>query len=175
MAETSNTRITRLENLMGVLAEKEARLDGVLAVLAEAQIKTDECFRETDRLFRETDQRFRETDERSRNLDERIDKLVSEISGFLRNKPRPVKSFNNMTEMVSVGPFKNMTERASAFPPVVGCESPPGGARAEVQGRGDDGAGSEECIGIQPSGGGDEVAIRGFCLRSEERRVGKEC
>ena len=31
---------------------------------------------------------------------------------------------------------------------------------AEIQGRGDDGAGSEESIGIQPSGG--EVVIRGF-------------
>ena len=53
----------------------------MLAVLAEAQIKTDECFRETDRLFRETDQRFR-------NLDERIVKLVVEIREYLRNKPR---------------------------------------------------------------------------------------
>ncbi len=60
----------------------------MLAVLAEAQIKTDECFRETDRLFRETDQRFRETDQRFRNLDERIDKLVVEIREYLRNKPR---------------------------------------------------------------------------------------
>jgi hypothetical protein len=35
-----------------------------------------------------TDRQFRETGERSQDLDERIDKLVSEISGFLRNKPR---------------------------------------------------------------------------------------
>lgn len=56
-----------------------------------------------------------------------------------------------------------------------------GRARAEVQGRGDDGAGSEEGIGDPPSGGGDNVAIRGRCFlrkqnhpffgeASEERR-----
>jgi len=31
-----------------------------------------------------------------------------------------------------------------------------------AQGRGDDGAGSEESIGYRPFGGGDEVAIEGF-------------
>ena len=42
-----------------------------------------------------------------------------------------------------------------------------GRARADAQGRGDDGAGSEECIGIQPSGGGvdlDVVLLRGVGL-----------
>jgi hypothetical protein len=39
----------------------------VLVRLAEAQIKTDECFRETDRRSRRADERFR-------NLDERVDK-----------------------------------------------------------------------------------------------------
>jgi hypothetical protein len=32
--------------------------------------------------------------------------------------PTPVKSFNNMTKMVSVGSFQNVNERASGFPPV---------------------------------------------------------
>jgi uncharacterized protein YhaN len=48
MAETPNTRVTRLESLMGVLAQKEAGLDDVLVRLKEAQIKTDECFRATE-------------------------------------------------------------------------------------------------------------------------------
>ena len=60
MAETLNTRVTRLENLM--------------EVLAESQIKTE--------------QRFRETDQRFRDTDARIEKLVSAIGEFLRDRPR---------------------------------------------------------------------------------------
>ena len=41
-----------------------------------------------------------------------------------------------------------------------------GRAQADAQGRGDDGAGSEESIGNQPSGG-DEVALRGFWFYKE--------
>ena len=74
MAETVNQRITRLEYLMGVLAEKQARLDDVLVVLTEAQIKTEEHFRETDQRFRDADAR--------------IEKLVVAIGEFLRNKPQ---------------------------------------------------------------------------------------
>ena len=74
VAETVNERITRLEYLMGVLAEKQARLDDVLVVLTEAQIKTEE--------------RFRETDQRFRDADARIEKLVVAIGEFLRNKPQ---------------------------------------------------------------------------------------
>jgi len=69
VAETVNERITRLEYLM----------DDVLVVLTDAQIKTEERFRETDQRFRETDQRFRDTDAR-------IEKLVVAIGEFLRNK-----------------------------------------------------------------------------------------
>lgn len=58
MAETLNTRVTRLENLMGVLAE--------------AQIRTEECFQETDRRFRDTDAR--------------IDKLVGAIGELIRRE-----------------------------------------------------------------------------------------
>jgi flagellar hook-basal body complex protein FliE len=71
MPETLNARVTRLENLMGraftaieALADKEARLDDVLATLTEAQIRTEERFQRTD---------------------ERIDKLVSAIGEMLRN------------------------------------------------------------------------------------------
>ncbi|MGA2740779.1 MAG: hypothetical protein ABSG65_25500 [Bryobacteraceae bacterium] len=74
MAETVNVRVTRLEYLMGVLAEKQAKLDDVLVVLTDAQIKTEERFRETDQRFRDTDAR--------------IEKLVVAIGKFLRNKPQ---------------------------------------------------------------------------------------
>jgi predicted nucleic acid-binding Zn-ribbon protein len=79
MAETLNTRVTRLENLMGRLAEKQEKLDDVLVLLTEAQIKTEERFQETDRRFRETDERFRQTGER-------IDALVSAIGELIRRQ-----------------------------------------------------------------------------------------
>jgi predicted nucleic acid-binding Zn-ribbon protein len=82
MPETVNTRVARLENLMGRLAERQEKLDDVLVLLTEAQIKTEERFRETDEHLRGIDQRSRERD---RTLDERVDKLVSAIGEMLRN------------------------------------------------------------------------------------------
>jgi len=109
MAETVSTRVKRLEESMArafasidALAEKQTKLDDVVVLLTEAQIRTEERFRETDERFgqleerfRETDERFRQTDERfrqtaaeaaerSRHFDERVDKLVSAIGEFLR-------------------------------------------------------------------------------------------
>jgi len=72
MAEKLSTRVERVERLIELLAEKQARLDDVLVLLTEAQIKTEE--------------RFRETDERFRQTDERIDKLVSAIGEMLRTR-----------------------------------------------------------------------------------------
>src|SRR5258706_1882531 len=46
------------------------------------------------------------------------------FGGFWRDAP--VKSFNNMTEIVLVGSFKNMTKRPSVFSVLVICKSPPG-------------------------------------------------
>jgi hypothetical protein len=78
MPETLNARVTRIENLMGraftaieALADKEARLDDVLATLTEAQIRTEERFQRTDARFERTG--------------EGIDKLVSAIGEMLRN------------------------------------------------------------------------------------------
>jgi predicted transcriptional regulator len=96
MPENVNARVTRLEESMGraftaieVLAEKQEKLDDVLVLLTEAQIKTQERFKETADRLRETDQHLREIDQRSRerdrNLDERVDKLVSAIGEMLRN------------------------------------------------------------------------------------------
>ena len=81
---------------MGRLAEKQEKLDDVLVLLTEAQIKTEERFRETEesiqetsRLIRETGQHLREVDQRSRErdraLDQRVDNLVSAIGEMLRN------------------------------------------------------------------------------------------
>lgn len=100
VAESLNTRVTRLEDLMGRLAEKQEKLDDVLVLLVEAQIKTEARFQETDQRFEETDRRFRETDakidklieaqretdRRFRLTDERIDKLVSAIGEFVRSR-----------------------------------------------------------------------------------------
>jgi len=62
MAENLNARVARLEEserrawaAIESLADKEAKLDDALAVLAEAQIKTQGQFRETDRRSGETD------------------------------------------------------------------------------------------------------------------------
>jgi len=52
MAESVNERVTRLEYLMGVLADKQAKLDDVVVVLAAAQTKTEARFRKTDGGFR---------------------------------------------------------------------------------------------------------------------------
>ena len=92
MPETINTRVTRLENLMGRLAEKQEKLDDVLVLLTEAQIKTEERFQETERRFQETERRFQRTDARMEELakaqlqtGERIEHLVSAIGELLRN------------------------------------------------------------------------------------------
>jgi hypothetical protein len=65
MAETLNTRVTRLEKLMAEVAEKQSHLDDLVRVLFDAQIKTEERFRRTD---------------------ERVEKLVSAIGEFIRRQ-----------------------------------------------------------------------------------------
>jgi hypothetical protein len=77
VADNPNTRVDRLEETMqrafasiDALAEKQAKLDDLAVLLVEAQIKTEERFRETDHRFKETDAR--------------IDKLVSAIGEFIR-------------------------------------------------------------------------------------------
>src|SRR5881397_863985 len=65
MADNLNTRVSQLEESMArafraieALADKEEKLDDALTALIEAQLKTEQRFRETDQHFRETDQRF---------------------------------------------------------------------------------------------------------------------
>ena len=66
---------------MGVLAEKQIKLDDVLVLLAEAHIKTEERFQEVGQRFRDTDARIATS---SKALDERIGKLVSAIGELVR-------------------------------------------------------------------------------------------
>lgn len=88
MAEKLSARVERLENLMGVLADKQSKLDDVLVLLTEAQIRTEERFQKTDERFQKTDERIAEIRadmrENSRAVDERIDKLVSAIGEMMR-------------------------------------------------------------------------------------------
>lgn len=65
MAEKLSARVDRLEEYMqraftsiDALAEKEKKLDDVLVLLTEAQIKTEESFQETERRFQRTDERI---------------------------------------------------------------------------------------------------------------------
>jgi hypothetical protein len=71
--ETLNTRVTRLENLMCVLADNQAKLDDALVLLTEAQIKTEERFQQVAQDFQATD--------------ERIGKLVSAIGVLVGKMP----------------------------------------------------------------------------------------
>jgi len=70
----------RVERLIGVLADKQEKLDNLVSLLVEAQIKTQENFRETDKRLLEMK---RESDVRERRLDERIEKLASAIGEML--------------------------------------------------------------------------------------------
>jgi hypothetical protein len=72
--ETLTTRVDRVERWIEVLAEKQAKLDDVLVVLTEAQIK----------LTQAQNQDRAEARERERRLDERIDKLVGAIGELIR-------------------------------------------------------------------------------------------
>jgi predicted nucleic acid-binding Zn-ribbon protein len=85
MPETINVRVTRLENLMGRLAEKQEKVDDVLVLLTEAQIKTEERFQETERRFQRTDARMEELAKAQLQTGERIEHLVSAIGELLRN------------------------------------------------------------------------------------------
>lgn len=74
MAETLNTRVTRLEDAMAKLAESQARMDNALAHLAEVQAQAA-VDREGDRA---------EAREREKRIDERIEKLVLAIAELVR-------------------------------------------------------------------------------------------
>ena len=86
MPEKLSARVERLENLVGVLADKQAKLDDLIVLLTEAQIRTEQRFQETEKRFQEVARRFAETDKRFRRLDDRIDSLVSAIGEMLRRQ-----------------------------------------------------------------------------------------
>jgi hypothetical protein len=66
MAETLNTRVTRLEKAMAELAEAQTRMDNALAHLAEVQAQDQT-----------------EAREREKRIDERIEKLVIAIGEWI--------------------------------------------------------------------------------------------
>jgi hypothetical protein len=74
MAETLNTRVTRLEKTMTELAASQVRLTNAQAHFAEVQAQGEGQIREMKK----------EALERERRVDERIDKLVSAIGEFTR-------------------------------------------------------------------------------------------
>ena len=82
-----NARIDRLEDAMSrafnaieALADKEEKLDDAIALILEAQIKTEHRFKETADHLRETDKQLRtlgqETDARIRDLTSAIGELI---------------------------------------------------------------------------------------------------
>lgn len=69
MAETLNTRVTRLEKAMAELAEAQTRLTNAQAHLAEVQAQDQT-----------------EAREREKRIDERIEKLVLAIAELMRRQ-----------------------------------------------------------------------------------------
>lgn len=114
---SSPIRVTRLEESMGraftaieALAEKEEKLDDVLVLLTEAQIKTTQHMAELADVQRQLAEQAKRTDQRlaelaaqadrrqaetnrqmaelNRQTDERIEKLVIAIGEYLRRGDR---------------------------------------------------------------------------------------
>ena len=117
---------------MAVLAGKQAKLDDVLVVLTEAQIKTQEGFgemregfvemregfREVKERFRETDLRFRETDIRFRQLEQDLRRLDQE------GRERAKYFDERVDNLVSaIGEFLRRGEKAPPAPPTTPPES----------------------------------------------------
>jgi predicted nucleic acid-binding Zn-ribbon protein len=82
MAEELVSRVDRLEDALAYVGTSLARL-------AEAQMKTEERFKDIEERFLDLERHSRETDERieklGRETDARIEKLVIAIGEFLRN------------------------------------------------------------------------------------------
>jgi predicted nucleic acid-binding Zn-ribbon protein len=69
-------RLDRLEKVIQILAEDQISLQKLIAELAT----------ETRRGFDRVQEQFKETDRRMRETDGRIDKLVSAIGEFIRQR-----------------------------------------------------------------------------------------
>jgi hypothetical protein len=72
-----NERLTRLETLMGVMADKTNHLDDVMVTLAESHI----------RLVERMEVVHQQSVERDMQLGERIESLAGAIGEFIRNRP----------------------------------------------------------------------------------------
>jgi ABC-type transporter Mla subunit MlaD len=99
-AKTHGERLDRLDQIVEILAERQADLEKIVADLAtetrrgfdQVAVKfgeTDERFRDTDKRFRETNERFRETAAQTRQTNERADKMVFAIGELIRAQHPP--------------------------------------------------------------------------------------
>jgi hypothetical protein len=70
-------RLTRLENVVGTLADNVNRLDDVMVTLAESHIK----------LIERMDALAQQSVERDKRLGDCVDNLVSAIGEYVRNRP----------------------------------------------------------------------------------------
>ena len=100
--DTHEERIHRLEQVVGLIAEGQLKLEEIVTelgtftrrgfdFLAELGAETDRRLRETSESIRQlreqasrTDEQLRRTDEHSRDIDARMDKLIIAIGEFMR-------------------------------------------------------------------------------------------
>ena len=75
----ANERLTRLENVVGMLADNVSRLDDVMETLAESHIK----------LIARLDTIAAQSEDRDRQLGERINSLVSAVGVIATRLPPP--------------------------------------------------------------------------------------
>ena len=108
---TPEERIQRLEQVVGLIAEGQLKLEEVVTelgtftrrgfdFLAELGAETDRRMRQTDERMRQTDESIRQlreqasrtdeqmrrTTEHSRDINERMDKLIIAIGEFIRHR-----------------------------------------------------------------------------------------
>jgi predicted nucleic acid-binding Zn-ribbon protein len=93
--ETLNTRVTRLETVIVVLAEAQVKTEEHLQRIAKQFGRTDKRMAQTDKRMAQTDKRMaqlrKESNEREKRLDERIGKLVSAIGKLITRMPPPIE------------------------------------------------------------------------------------
>ena len=70
----------RVERLIGVPAEKQTKLDDVVTLLVDAQIRTEQRFRETDEIFRQLARRFEQSEQRMERRFKQTDQWRAELA-----------------------------------------------------------------------------------------------
>ena len=89
MAETLNTRVTRLEKAMAELAEAQVQMQKTQAQMQKAQVRMDNAlaFLAEVRAQDQTEAR-----EREKRIDGRIEKLAIAIGELIQHRPRDGRS-----------------------------------------------------------------------------------